>query len=115
MEFSHHPEIRLKFPELAAGVLYVEGIRTDVDVGAHEEVVMQGGRVHLAGRVSRGNVPCALTRVDVVLKAGERTVPIGSLVTDYRGDYAGAITLPFSVPVGDYDLSVVPQNTDCQW
>ena len=35
MEFSHHPDIRSRFPELAAGVLYAEGIRADVDVGAH--------------------------------------------------------------------------------
>jgi hypothetical protein len=82
----------------------------DIELGQHEDMVMQGGRVHLAGRVTRGTAPCALVRVDVVLRAGERTIPVGSLVTDRDGAYSGAITLPYSVPVGDYDLSAVPEK-----
>lgn len=74
---------------------------------------MQGGRVHLAGRILRDGVPCGLMRVDVVLQEGDRRVPVGSLVTDAAGAYAGAITLPYSVPVGDYDLAVVPESAAC--
>ncbi|HUR90210.1 MAG TPA: phenylalanine--tRNA ligase beta subunit-related protein [Ramlibacter sp.] len=32
MEFSHHPDIRSRFPELAASTLFVRGIRTGVNV-----------------------------------------------------------------------------------
>jgi hypothetical protein len=48
--------------------------------------------------------------VDIVLDADERTIAIGSLVTDERGAYDGSITVPPSVPIGDYDLRVVPHG-----
>ena len=34
MQFSHHPEIWSRFPELAAGTLFAEGIHTNVSVAA---------------------------------------------------------------------------------
>lgn len=34
MQFSHHPDIWTRFPELAAGTLFAEGIRPDVSVAA---------------------------------------------------------------------------------
>jgi hypothetical protein len=80
----------------------------DVELEPHDEHVSQGGRVHLSGSVRGPLGVCALQRVDVVLVTRDRTVPIGSLVTDAAGVYGGAITLPNSVPVGDYELRVVP-------
>lgn len=80
----------------------------EVELSPHDEQVSQGGRVHLAGSVRGPRGVCALQRVDVVLVTEDRTVPIGSLVTDAAGVYRGSITLPTSVPVGDYELRVVP-------
>jgi DNA/RNA-binding domain of Phe-tRNA-synthetase-like protein len=37
MQFSHHPEIWRRFPELAAGTLFAGGIRPDVSVAAQIE------------------------------------------------------------------------------
>ena len=34
MQFSHHPDIWTRFPELAAGTLFAEGIRSNVSVAA---------------------------------------------------------------------------------
>lgn len=34
MHFSHHPELRTRFPELAAGVLHAAGLHRDADVSA---------------------------------------------------------------------------------
>lgn len=89
--------------------------RLDVALEPHADQVAQGGRVQLAGRVQGASGACALVRVDVVLDGEERTIPVGSLVTDAHGAYQGAITLPRSVPVGDYELRVVPQaSADCR-
>jgi hypothetical protein len=86
-----------------------------VELEPHDDQVTQGGRVHLAGRVEGPSSPCALVRVDVVLVAEDRTIPIGSLVTDDDGAYDGSITLPHTVPIGHYDLRVVPHAAgDCR-
>lgn len=83
-----------------------------VELESHSSEVRQGERVQVSGRVEGTKAPCSLVRVDVVLRSSDRTLPVGSLVTDASGRYAGAITLPGSVPVGDYELVAVPHGAD---
>jgi hypothetical protein len=90
-------------------------VSLQVELEPHDDQVTQGGRVHLAGRVEGPSSPCALVRVDVVLVDEDRTIPIGSLVTDDHGAYDGSITLPHTVPIGHYDLRVLPHAAgDCR-
>jgi hypothetical protein len=91
------------------------GDRLQVELESHDDHVSQGGRVRVAGRVQSTNGACPLVRVDVVLFREDRTIPVGSLVTDEQGAYEGFISLPHTVPIGDYDLRVVSHGAaDCR-
>jgi hypothetical protein len=52
--------------------------------------------------------PCAHQRVDVFLFVEDEQADrrIGSLSTDDRGVYAGAVVVPAEVPIGDHRLVV---------
>jgi hypothetical protein len=42
--------------------------------------------------------------VEIVLRSRtDGDLPVGVLATDERGNYAGALVLPSSVPLGDYE------------
>jgi hypothetical protein len=48
--------------------------------------------------------PCGHVTVEIVLSSrtnGE--IPVGVLATDEHGNYDGALVLPGSVPLGDYE------------
>jgi Transglutaminase-like superfamily len=71
--------------------------------------VTRGARIALNGRVSAVGADCSLRRINIVLHAAQgNDVPIGALVTDAQGKFSGEIVVPDSVPVGDYDVQVVP-------
>lgn len=57
MQFSHHPDIWSRFPELAAGTLYAEGIHTGVSVDAQVEAFNARARERLAQVESESELP----------------------------------------------------------
>ncbi|HEX4476043.1 MAG TPA: transglutaminase domain-containing protein [Polyangiaceae bacterium] len=76
----------------------------------------RGGRVKLSGTVRAASNACAEMRIDLVLVRGENngTIPLGALVTDNDGRYAGQITVPYTVPPGDYSVrATTPGNLAC--
>jgi hypothetical protein len=72
-----------------------------VDVDAH-----RGAPLHVAGDVSAEGEPCAHVVVEILLRDVKRgqLVPLGSVATDAKGAYSGALVVPAGVPLGDYDV-----------
>ncbi len=105
----------------------------DVAVAAIDGDVHRGLPLHLQGQVSSAGAPCAHLRVDVLLLSRtEKTAPadrnatpatadaalagtpVGSLSTDERGRYDGAVVIPRDLALGDYDLVVqTPGDARC--
>jgi hypothetical protein len=98
---------------------------SDVTVAAIDGDVRRGLPLHLKGTVQRAGAPCAHLRVDVLLvqhlergrgggQAPAQGSPIGSLSTDERGQYDGAVVVPRDLVLGDYDLIVqTPGDLRC--
>lgn len=64
----------------------------------------RGAPLQVRGQVTAEGEPCGHVTVEIVLssrQAGE--IPVGVLATDERGNYDGALVLPASVPLGDYE------------
>lgn len=93
-----------------AGVDAVRPVLTppqiDLRTGGAREA-LRGSRLAVAGRVHVDGAGCGLLRVNVLLQeqAG-RAHPVGILVTDADGRFAGEVVVPQTVPVGDYELYV---------
>ncbi|MBX3186045.1 MAG: transglutaminase domain-containing protein [Labilithrix sp.] len=65
----------------------------------------RGAPFKIRGQVVAEGEPCGHVTVEIVLKSRQRNdATIGTLATDERGNYDGALVLPSSVPLGDYDL-----------
>lgn len=64
----------------------------------------RGAPLSLRGQVVADGEPCGHVSVEVVLKSARQEIPLGLLATDERGNYDGAIVLPKTVPLGDYDV-----------
>jgi hypothetical protein len=61
--------------------------------------------LHVRGAVTAEGAPCAGLLVELVLRdARGREVPLGALATTADGSYAGAVVVPPSAALGDYDL-----------
>jgi hypothetical protein len=102
---------------------------SDVTVTAIDGDVRRGLPLHLQGAVASGGGACGQVRVDVLLvgrpehgrdgkRAGEpASVPgtvLGSLSTDEKGKFDGAVVIPRDIALGDYDLVVqTPGDTRC--
>lgn len=65
----------------------------------------RGKSLVVSGNVRGETRPCAGARVDVLL-AQEKgdPVPLGSLVTDARGDFRGPLVIPWSATLGEHSL-----------
>jgi hypothetical protein len=99
--------------------------QSEVTVAAVDGEVRRGLPLHLSGTVASEGAPCAHLRVDVVMvphlerrgssaSPSVQGVPIGSLSTDARGKYDGAVVVPRDLALGDYDLKVVtPGDARC--
>ena len=88
----------------------------DVVVSEIDKDVRRGLPLHLKGEVTSSGGACAHVRVDVMLVSA--SVPngsvVGSLSTDERGIYDGAVVIPRDFAVGEYDLVVVtPGDAHC--
>ncbi len=71
-------------------------------------------RVH--GMVRADGEACAHVAVEILLRDSKtrRTVPLGTLATGDDGSYAGAIVVPGSTPLGDYDVVArTPGDAHC--
>jgi hypothetical protein len=98
---------------------------SEVTVGAIDGDVRRGLPLHLQGSVQSGGAPCPHLRVDVLMvghvergRSAAATLaqgtPIGSLSTDERGRYDGAVVVPRDLSLGDYDLLVqTPGDARC--
>jgi hypothetical protein len=64
----------------------------------------RGAPFQVRGQVSADGEPCGHVGVEILLKGNRVEIPIGLLATDERGAYDGAIVLPSTVPLGDYDV-----------
>jgi hypothetical protein len=79
---------------------------SDVTIELGENDASRGTAVHVKGRVTADSDACANVSVNVFLRdpKSKREARIGTVATDDKGNFASAITLPTSVPVGDYDV-----------
>ncbi|MCA9621191.1 MAG: transglutaminase domain-containing protein [Myxococcales bacterium] len=88
---------------------------TELTLGEVDVDIFRGLPVRIAGKAKSAGQPCPHIRVDVVLvidDANERR--LGSLSTDERGAFAGAVVIPPDVPIGDHDLVVAtPGAAQC--
>jgi hypothetical protein len=78
--------------------------------------VMRGSPMRVEGTVTGVQGVCGHVRVDVALldARSSREWSIGSLSTDERGRYEGAVVMPLEIPVGDYELVVTtPGDVGC--
>jgi transglutaminase-like putative cysteine protease len=66
----------------------------------------RGAPLHVTGDVLADGEPCAHLPVEIVLRDARKghLVPIGSIATDAKGAYSGALVIPAGVPLGDYDV-----------
>jgi hypothetical protein len=88
----------------------------EVTIGAIDSDARRGLPLHLQGQVSSAGAACAHVRVDVVLigPGVPQGAVVGSLSTDDRGRYDGAIVIPRDFALGDYDLGVAtPGDARC--
>ena len=64
----------------------------------------RGAALPVRGSVASDGEPCGHVAVEIVLQSKTHgDIPVGVLATDERGNYDGALVLPSSVPLGDYE------------
>ena len=64
----------------------------------------RGAPLQVRGTVAAEGGPCGHVTVEILLQGKNSELPIGILATDERGAYDGALVLPATVPLGDYDV-----------
>ena len=81
---------------------------TTLTIDEVDHDIFRGLPVRISGTARSQGQPCARQRIDVLVlvqgEAAERR--IGSLSSDERGDYSGAVVVPADVPIGDHELVV---------
>lgn len=66
----------------------------------------RGKSLYVSGSVASGGHPCSGARVDVLLEQGEAAaLPLGSLVSDSRGEFKGTLVIPWNAALGEHALS----------
>lgn len=63
----------------------------------------RGAPMAVKGRVTADGAPCGHVTVEIYLRGKNQDVPVGALATDDQGNFDGALVLPSSVPLGDYE------------
>jgi DNA/RNA-binding domain of Phe-tRNA-synthetase-like protein len=122
MQFSHHPDIWSRFPELAAGTLFVQGVHSRAEVGAHVSRFHAIARERLAATPSEGEWPevNAWRRVfsRMGLKPTQYRCASESLLRRFRKegdlprihpliDLCNAASIAFGIPVAAIDVDHV--------
>lgn len=122
MQFSHHPTLWSAWPELAAGVLFAQGIRPDVDAGSQVDRYEALARARLATVDAESELPeiqawrRAFQRMG--LKPTQYRCASESLLRRFRKegtlprihpliDVCNAISMAFAIPVAALDLDQV--------
>ena len=60
------------------------------------------------GQVIADGEPCGHVAVEILLRSRSHgDIPVGILATDERGNYDGALVLPATVPLGDYEAHAI--------
>ena len=85
---------------------------TTLDFRLSSDSARRGMPLQITGTALTGDDPCAYARVDVLLrpKNGD-PVAIGSLPTNERGQFTGAVTVPLGIEVGHYELTLSTPGT----
>jgi hypothetical protein len=66
----------------------------------------RGKSLLVSGSVHSGGQPCSGARVDVLLGQSEASaLPLGSLISDSRGEFRGTLVIPWNAALGDHALS----------
>jgi Transglutaminase-like superfamily len=66
----------------------------------------RGAPLKVRGTVASDGEACAQVSVEIVLRSrGSADISLGVLPTDARGTYDGALVLPSTVPLGDYEVA----------
>ena len=77
----------------------------DVQLRAVAERAARGKSLFVSGVVQSGGRVCSGARVDVVLVQPEReSLPLGSLVSDARGEFRGNLVIPWNATLGEHGL-----------
>jgi hypothetical protein len=85
-----------------------------VDFELGEIAASRGAPIHLRGTVAAGGAPCPHVAVELSARAPNgNTVPVGELATDDHGVFAGAITLPSSLGLGDHEILAAAPQARC--
>jgi transglutaminase superfamily protein len=72
----------------------------------------RGKSLFVSGNVQNGSGACSGARVDVALsRDGAPPLPLGSLVSDGRGEFRGSLVIPWNAVLGDHAL--VATATGC--
>src|SRR4051794_24782685 len=124
MQFSHHPEIWSRFPELAAATLFADGIRANVSVTAQADRFYAIAKSRLAAAGSESDLPeikawrAVFSRMG--LKPTQYRCASESLLRRFKKegalprihpliDLCNAASLAFAIPVAVFDVSRVAQ------
>lgn len=80
-----------------------------------EQRVSRNESLHVKGNVAAGGDPCGSLRVDIVLaQKGVRDLALGTLATDEKGIFDGAVVVPTSLTLGEYEvLATTPGDSRC--
>jgi transglutaminase-like putative cysteine protease len=83
-------------------------------VNGSEREVFRNQALHLKGHVEADSERCGNVRVDVLLLLSNTTreIQLGSLATNAQGDFDGAVVVPFTISVGQYNLVLATPGTD---
>jgi transglutaminase superfamily protein len=66
----------------------------------------RGKGLAVSGRVQQERRPCSGARVDVLLATqSQPAIPLGTLVSDERGEFRGRLVIPWNAPLGEHTLS----------
>lgn len=125
MQFSHHPSLWQEFPELAAGVLFAQGIHADADVQAQVAQFDALARARLDAVATESELPeiqawrRAFARMG--LKPTQYRCASESLLRRFKKegalprihpliDLCNSVSLAFALPVAVFDVAQVAEG-----
>lgn len=77
----------------------------DIRIESGSSRAARGKSLVVSGNVRGESGPCSGARVDVLLgQTNGEALPLGSLVTDPRGDFRGPLVIPWSAALGEHTL-----------
>jgi hypothetical protein len=77
---------------------------SSITLALDNPVVQRGMPFKVRGHVSAAKEPCGYVTVEILFRGGGQDRRVGSLATDARGEFAGSVTIPPALGIGDYDL-----------